>query len=145
MPADVRVIDPTHPLYSRPLGGLVSLVVLVLYGMLRGGWLEAVLAAITIGMAMLPEEFPVVLTVFMAMAAWRISRARVLTRRGHRDAGLGDGAVHRQTGILTENRMLIAELRPRSGGTFFPARGLGRDPAGRGAESGSLRPPRQRA
>ncbi|MGD5596701.1 hypothetical protein QUT21_22510, partial [Xanthomonas citri pv. citri] len=37
-------------------GGLVSLVVLVLYGMLRGGWLDAVLAAITIGMAMLPRH-----------------------------------------------------------------------------------------
>ena len=38
-------------------GGLVSLVALVLYGLLRGGWLEAMLAAIAIGMAMLPEEF----------------------------------------------------------------------------------------
>lgn len=37
-------------------GGVVSLVVLVLYGMLRDGWLEAVLAAITIGMAMLPRH-----------------------------------------------------------------------------------------
>jgi Ca2+-transporting ATPase len=101
-------------------GGLVSLVALVLYGLLRGGWLEAVLAAITIGMAMLPEEFPVALTVFMAMGAWRISRARVLTRRAAAIETLGSATVlcTDKTGTLTENRMSIAELRPWSGATF---------------------------
>lgn len=98
-------------------GGLVSLVVLALYGMLRGGWLDAVLAAITIGMAMLPEEFPVVLTVFMAMGAWRISRARVLTRRAATIETLGSATVlcTDKTGTLTENRMSVAELRPMEG------------------------------
>lgn len=101
-------------------GALVSLVALVLYGLLRGGWLEAVLAAITIGMAMLPEEFPVVLTVFMAMGAWRISRARVLTRRAAAIETLGSATVlcTDKTGTLTENRMSIAELRPASGDLF---------------------------
>lgn len=101
-------------------GGLVSLIALVLYGLLRGGWLEAVLAAITIGMAMLPEEFPVVLTVFMAMGAWRISRARVLTRRAAAIETLGSATVlcTDKTGTLTENRMSIAELRPASGDMF---------------------------
>ena len=59
---------------------------------------QALLAGITLAMAMLPEEFPVVLTVFLALGAWR-SRARsVLTRRvrGDRDAGLGDRAVRGQ-------------------------------------------------
>jgi Ca2+-transporting ATPase len=99
---------------------LVSLVTLLLYGLLRGGWLEAVLAAITIGMAMLPEEFPVVLTVFMAMGAWRISRARVLTRRAAAIETLGSATVlcTDKTGTLTENRMSIAELRPASGAAF---------------------------
>ena len=62
-------------------GGAVSVLAVLLYGTLRGGWLDAVLVGIALGMSMLPEEFPVVLTVFMAMGAWRISRARVLTRR----------------------------------------------------------------
>jgi Ca2+-transporting ATPase len=62
-------------------GGAVSLLVVGLYATLRGNWLEALLAGIAVGMSMLPEEFPVVLTVFMAMGAWRISQARVLTRR----------------------------------------------------------------
>ena len=63
------------------VGGAVSVLAVLLYGTLRGGWLDAVLAGIALGMSMLPEEFPVVLTVFMAMGAWRISQARVLTRR----------------------------------------------------------------
>ncbi|WP_316190304.1 MULTISPECIES: cation-translocating P-type ATPase [unclassified Bradyrhizobium] len=94
-------------------GGAVSLVVMVLYGLFRGGWLEALLAGITIGMSMLPEEFPVVLTVFMAMGAWRISRARVLTRRSTAIEALGSATVlcTDKTGTLTENRMSIVELR----------------------------------
>jgi Ca2+-transporting ATPase len=94
-------------------GGAVSVFVMILYGLFRGGWLEALLAGITIGMSMLPEEFPVVLTVFMAMGAWRISRARVLTRRSTAIEALGSATVlcTDKTGTLTENRMSVAELR----------------------------------
>ena len=59
----------------------LSALAVVLYGLWRGGWLDALLSGIALGMSMLPEEFPLVLTVFMVMGAWRISRARVLTRR----------------------------------------------------------------
>ncbi len=95
------------------VGGIVSIVVVLLYGLLRGGWLEAVLAGVALGMSMLPEEFPVVLTVFMTMGAWRISRARVLTRRSAAIETLGSATVlcTDKTGTLTENRMSIAELR----------------------------------
>ena len=81
--------------------------------LMRGGWLDAVLAGIALGMSMLPEEFPVVLTVFMAMGAWRISRARVLTRRAAAIETLGSATVlcTDKTGTLTENRMSIVELR----------------------------------
>ena len=94
-------------------GGAVSVAAVLLFGLLRGGWLAAVLAGITIGMSLLPEEFPVVLTVFMAMGAWRISRARVLTRRATAIEALGSATVlcTDKTGTLTENRMTIAELR----------------------------------
>jgi Ca2+-transporting ATPase len=101
-------------------GATVSVMAVVLYGTLRGGWLDAVLAGITIGMSMLPEEFPVVLTVFMAMGAWRISKARVLTRRAASIETLGSATVlcTDKTGTLTENRMSIAELRLPDGGIF---------------------------
>ena len=69
---------------------------------------------------MLPEEFPVVLAVFMAMGAWRISRARVLTRRAAAIETLGSATVlcTDKTGTLTENRMTITQLRAADGRAF---------------------------
>jgi Ca2+-transporting ATPase len=101
-------------------GAAVSVLAVVLYGTLRGGWLDAVLAGIAIGMSMLPEEFPVVLTVFMAMGAWRISKARVLTRRAAAIETLGSATVlcTDKTGTLTENRMSVVELRLPDGVVF---------------------------
>ena len=109
------------------VGGAVSVLAVLLYGALRGGWLDAVLAGIALGMSMLPEEFPVVLTVFMAMGAWRISRARVLTRRAAAIETLGSATVlcTDKTGTLTENRMSIAELRLKSAEMFRPREASG--------------------
>jgi Ca2+-transporting ATPase len=109
------------------VGGAVSVLAVLLYGTLRGGWLDVVLAGIALGMSMLPEEFPVVLTVFMAMGAWRISRADVLTRRAAAIETLGSATVlcTDKTGTLTENRMTIVELRPRGGGIYRPREGSG--------------------
>jgi len=63
---------------------LCAFVVLV-YGLTRGNtgraWEDGFLAGLTMAMATLPEEFPVVLTIFLALGAWRISKNRVLTRR----------------------------------------------------------------
>jgi len=92
--------------------GVVIAATVLLYGLYRGGWLEGVLAGIALGMSMLPEEFPVVLTVFLAMGAWRISQARVLTRRASAIESLGAATVlcTDKTGTLTQNRMTVARL-----------------------------------
>jgi Ca2+-transporting ATPase len=97
---------------SLSLAALAAL----LYGLLRGSWTDALLSGIALGMSMLPEEFPLVLTVFMVMGAWRISRARVLTRRVAAIETLGAATVlcTDKTGTLTQNRMTIAELRTGS-------------------------------
>jgi len=63
------------------VGLSASLLAVLLYGFLRGDWLQALLGGIALGMSVLPEEFPLVLTAFMVMGAWRLSQARVLTRR----------------------------------------------------------------
>lgn len=103
------------------IGAAVILAVVVLYGLLRGGWLEGILAGIAIGMSMLPEEFPMVLAVFMAMGAWRISKVRVLTRRASAIETLGSASVlcTDKTGTLTENRMTIAQLWLAGGPTHL--------------------------
>jgi Ca2+-transporting ATPase len=94
------------------VGLLCCLLVILLYGLLRGSWLNALLAGIALGMSMLPEEFPLVLTVFMVMGAWRMSQARVLTRRAAAIETLGEATVlcTDKTGTLTENRMSVIVL-----------------------------------
>jgi Ca2+-transporting ATPase len=117
---DIESVPPRLTVQTRYLvrmaaiGGLIiSAAAVLLYGTMRGNWLEAMLGGIAIGMSMLPEEFPLVLTVFMVMGAWRISRARVLTRRAAAIETLGSATVlcTDKTGTLTENRMTVVELR----------------------------------
>ncbi|MGH8285851.1 MAG: cation-translocating P-type ATPase, partial [Steroidobacteraceae bacterium] len=94
-------------------GLALSTVLVVLYGLTRGTWLDAVLAGIALGMSMLPEEFPLVLTVFTVMGAWRLSRANVLTRSAAAIETLGAATVlcTDKTGTLTQNIMTVACLR----------------------------------
>lgn len=93
---------------------VVCLIVVVVYGASRGDWLGALLAGMALAMGMLPEEFPVVLTVFMALGAWRMSRHQVLTRRIAALETLGAATVLcvDKTGTLTENRMRVQALVP---------------------------------
>lgn len=91
---------------------LLCTVVTLLYGFTRGSWLEAVLAGLALAISLLPEEFPVILTVFLALGAWRIARQRVLTRRTPAIEMLGAATVLcvDKTGTLTQNRMQLREL-----------------------------------
>ncbi len=90
------------------LAGLQALVA----GALGASPLDSLLSGITLAMAILPEEIPVVLTVFLALGAVRIARRSVLTRRVTAIETLGSISVLAvdKTGTLTENRMSIAEL-----------------------------------
>ena len=94
-------------------GIILSTLFVLLYGFLRGEWLQAVLGGIALGMAMLPEEFPLVLTVFMVMGAWRLSQSRVLTRRAATIEALGAATVlcTDKTGTLTRNTMSVVHLQ----------------------------------
>jgi len=93
--------------------GLVAvLLVVVVFGATRGNWLQGVIAGIAAAMAMLPEEFPVVLTVFLALGAWRMSERHVLTRRSAVIETLGSASAIcvDKTGTLTLNSMTVREL-----------------------------------
>lgn len=92
----------------------LAAAVFIIYSVTRGDWLEGALAGITLAMAILPEEFPVVLTVFLALGAWRISKRNVLTRRMPAIETLGASTVlcADKTGTLTQNRMTVRELQP---------------------------------
>jgi Ca2+-transporting ATPase len=92
----------------------ISLCVLVvlIHGFARGNWLDGLLAGITLAIAILPGEFPMVLTVFLALGAWRISQRGVLTRRMPAIEALGAATVLcvDKTGTLTLNRMTVRQL-----------------------------------
>jgi Ca2+-transporting ATPase len=94
------------------IGVVLCALVVVLYGLTRGTWLEALLAGIALAMSILPEEFPLVLTVFLALGAWRIARQQMLTRRVPALETLGAATVlcADKTGTITENRMTVTQL-----------------------------------
>lgn len=94
------------------VGLALCVLVVILYGYTRGDWLNGLLAGITLAMANLPEEIPVVLTVFLALGAWRISQDGVLTRRPSAIEMLGCATVLcvDKTGTLTQNRMDLSRL-----------------------------------
>jgi Ca2+-transporting ATPase len=91
------------------VGLFMCCLVIIVYGLTRGNWLNGFLAGITLAMALLPEEFPVVLTIFLALGAWRISQKRVLTRRVPAVETLGAATVLcvDKTGTITQNRMSV--------------------------------------
>jgi Ca2+-transporting ATPase len=94
------------------VGLSMCVIVVVVFSLSRGDWLNGFLAGITLAMATLPEEFPVVLTIFLALGAWRISLRHVLTRRVHAVEMLGTATVLcvDKTGTLTHNRMTVTRL-----------------------------------
>jgi Ca2+-transporting ATPase len=94
------------------LGLAVSALAVLILGLMRGDWFQAVLAGVALAMSLLPEEFPLVLTVFTVMGAWRLARSRVLTRRPAAIETLGAATIlcTDKTGTLTRNRMSVACL-----------------------------------
>ena len=96
------------------LGALALAVIQLLLGWWWDGrpLLDSLLSSIALAMAILPEEIPVILTVFLALGAWRISKQKVLTRRPSAVEALGAITVLAvdKTGTLTLNRMAVAEL-----------------------------------
>lgn len=94
------------------VGVLAAAIVVVVYGLTKGSWLEGLLAGIATIMSMLPEEFPVVFTVFLALGAWKMSKRKVLARRSAVIEALGAATVIGvdKTGTLTMNRMSVMGL-----------------------------------
>lgn len=104
-------------------GIALSAVIALLYGSLRGHWLEGILVGITLAMAVLPEELPVILTLFLGVGAWRMAQKRVLTRHVPTLEMLGATTVLcvDKTGTLTENRMALCALN--AAGELYDLRG----------------------
>lgn len=122
----LKTVEPEETLLQKEVRRLVWVLaiaglslcalVVIIYGFTRGNWLNGFLAGVTLAMAVLPEEFPVILTVFLALGAWRISQKRVLTRRVPAIEALGSATVLcvDKTGTITLNRMSVSKMSVRS-------------------------------
>lgn len=113
------IIPPDTPLQAEMklliknlffIGVIISLCVVFAFYLSRGNIIKAVLNGLSTSMAILPEEFPVVLTVFLALGAWRLSKKNVLTRTPSAIETLGATTTLcvDKTGTITQNKMGIA-------------------------------------
>jgi Ca2+-transporting ATPase len=105
------------------LGLSLAAALALAWGLSRGDWLHGLLAGLTLAMAILPEELPVVLTIFLGLGAWRLAREKVLTRSMPAVELLGATTVLcvDKTGTLTMNRMAVRRLWAEGGGHALPA------------------------
>ena len=77
---------------------------------------DSLLAGITIAMATIPEEIPVILTVFLAMGSWSLTKKNTLTKNMKAIETLGTVNVlcTDKTGTITENKMIVEEIYTNS-------------------------------
>ncbi|MGN6528592.1 MAG: cation-translocating P-type ATPase [Burkholderiaceae bacterium] len=89
---------------------VVSVALAAWYGLARDQWLQGLLAGVAIAMALLPEEFPMAMSIFLALGAWRLARAKVLVRRAAAIDSLGATTMLclDKTGTLTRNELRLA-------------------------------------
>jgi len=118
----LQSVEPEKTLLQKETGRIVQKVALMGMGLCvllviamrltRGKWIDSLPAGLILAMATLPEKFPVVLTVFLALEAWRISQHRVLTSRIPAVETLGSTTVIcvDKTGTLTQNRMEVKKF-----------------------------------
>lgn len=94
------------------VGLALAAALAVAYWLMLGDWLRGLLAGLTLAMAILPEELPVVLTLFLGLGAWRLARERVLARNIPAVELLGATTVLcvDKTGTLTANRMTVRRM-----------------------------------
>ena len=74
--------------------------------------IESILSGITLAMAIIPEEFPVILIVFLSMGAWRLAKKQSLVRKLPSVETLGAVSVLcvDKTGTITMNQMTVENV-----------------------------------
>lgn len=123
----------------RRLLAAATLLCLLLAGVriLQGfGWADALVSALTLAVAALPEEFPVILTVFLGVGAYRLARRRALVRRSASVENVGQISCicSDKTGTITRGELELVHRLPAAGSS--PERLLERAARASRAESG---------
>ncbi len=94
-----------------------SILLTLIYWIGSGDVVRGMLAGLTLAIAILPEEFPVVLTIFLTLGAWRLAKNNILARRAHTIETLGSASVLcvDKTGTLTKNQMKVSTIIDENG------------------------------
>lgn len=120
--SSLAAIEPEKGLLQRTVGRLVRLIglfaflsctlVLAAYGLVQGNWFDGAVAAITLAISLIPEEFPMVLAIFLALGSLRLARHNVLVRRSGVIETLGATTLLcvDKTGTITANRMTLHSI-----------------------------------
>lgn len=115
-------IAPTEPMLNAEVRRLVRVfgamgaifcgIVALYFYLATGDWVRGLLAGITLAISLIPEEFPVILTIFLALGAWRMAKRNVLTRdmRAIETLGAANVLCVDKTGTITLNRMTVKRL-----------------------------------
>ena len=106
-------VETRHAVKVVAMTSTVLVGILVIwYGMTRHDWLHGILAGLTLAMSIMPAEFPLVLTIFLGLGAWRMAKKDVLTRKIPAIEMLGAATVlcADKTGTLTRNRMVLSKI-----------------------------------
>ena len=94
------------------IGGLFFCVLVMLFSYIRSfDLIKSILAGVTLAMAIIPEEFPVVLVIFLSMGAFRMAKQNALLRKIAAVETLGSATVLcvDKTGTLTKNQMTVID------------------------------------
>ena len=102
-------------------GFAICTLIAIVYGVNHDNLLHGFLLGITLAMAILPEELPVVITVFLALGAKRLADFNVLTRETPVIESLGSATVLcvDKTGTITENKMSVNSLYSVEAGDYI--------------------------
>lgn len=103
--------------YLAAIGLVMCVLLATVYTLTQGNVVEGILSGLTLAIGILPEEFPIVLLLFISMGAWRLAKHNVLTRRAASIETLGAVTVLcvDKTGTLTENKMTIEKIYMENG------------------------------
>ncbi|MEO8603790.1 MAG: cation-transporting P-type ATPase, partial [bacterium] len=97
------------------VAAIVACATLAIVRLRQGyGWLDAVVSALTLAVAALPEEFPVVFTFFLGVGVYRLARRQALVRRAVSVENIGRVSCicSDKTGTITEGRLRLTHLVP---------------------------------
>jgi Ca2+-transporting ATPase len=94
------------------VGGIIFLLILIVYYWRTHDFLSSLLNGLTLAMAIIPEEIPVAFTTFMAIGSWRMIQEGIIVKKIRTVEALGSATVicTDKTGTLTENRMSLQSV-----------------------------------